>query len=254
MPKFLDRFVEKRKLNDLGPSEPEDPSAEAFAHLERMLEMSKNGTLQRPVDFENDVPIPTHFQWRNGEYWGYPLSSQVVETDQIIDYLTSHRDQSLWLSVVLGCNHDNGNTNDIFDWIVNQPDCDVQVAICAFAMLDGPYFCGKAVGDKYAETYGALRPLRTISQREAAGQHFAVGLRKDITSEVCERAADTALSRARIARNELEDDQIPLLSIPEKLLGSLNKGTIPPELYIVDEVGILVMPKVELEQMSQELN
>jgi len=161
----------------------------------------------------------------------------------MIAFLEINRDQSLWLSVVLEMNHDSGATHDIYDWILNQPDCDAQVANWAYSLLEGPYFCGKDKGDKFAENSGALRPLRTIAQRDAAGQHFVVGLMHIKANNDPLFRLDTMLLRSQQSLDELAEDQEPLVAIPKTLLASFDNGTDPVASYYVHECGVAVVPK-----------
>jgi len=179
----------------------------------------------------------------NGEYIGHPLNSEIYAGD-LLEFLGLWRDQSLWLSVIRGCNHDIDFTFQIYDWILSQPDCDALVAIWAFKLLAGPYFCGKPQGDEWAERAEGLRPLRRIVQREEAGQHFVVGLR-NTEAPSSAWGLEKLLDDARAAQSQLAEGQRPLLSIPEKLLGTLNKGTQPVVKYIVYEGEILVINKAQ---------
>lgn len=244
MLRFLDRLFGRRpsKLPEL--REPRKPSQAAIARYEAELEMIRSGVERPPLGLYYVVPVPWSAQILDGEFIGHPLNSDVVHAKDVVEFLDIWRDQSLWLSVIQGCNHDLAITFEIYDWILSQPDCDVQVAIWAFMLLEGPYFCGKPQGDERAEKAEALRPLRRIAQREEAGQHFVVGLRNTEASSSA-WGLEKLLDDARAAQSQLAEGQRPLLSIPEKLLGTLNKGTRPVVEYIVHEGEILVMNKAQ---------
>ncbi|MCB1328895.1 MAG: hypothetical protein KDK28_05345 [Maritimibacter sp.] len=246
LPKLLDRLLGRRPVNRPAVRQPRKPSPEALAKHWAELAMLEMGLEVPPIDLHDVCPVPASALSRNGEFLGYPLNSQIVPPEQTIEFLNICRDQSLWLAVIKGCNHDNPVVSDIYDWILSQPDCDAQVAIWAFMYLGGPHFCGKAVGDKYAEdAQSLLKPLRRIVQREDSGNHFVSGLRHRKQRPIPGWDPETLLEEARRAQRNLEDGQLPLLRIPETLLMAYEKGTEEIVDYVVDETGILVLSKAQ---------
>lgn len=230
-------------------SQSSEPSQEQLDHYWAELEILKSGGIGHPTDPHDVVPVPTSAFIRDGEYWGHPLNSFEMEPQDIIPFLEVHRDQSLWYSVISGLNYDDANTCDIIEWILDQSDCDALNAIKAFDYLEGAFFCGKHEEDGYANRSKALSPLKLITARERAGQHYVVELECDYRSRGGE-TVEELIASARREMHKLKADERPILEIPEITLLAGGKGAKPVEEFSVDETGILVLAKGQAEMLG----
>ncbi|WP_299944636.1 DUF4274 domain-containing protein [uncultured Ruegeria sp.] len=242
MLKILKSIFGKPSHNQVVPQTPRKPSEEELNYYQAQLDIVKAGIQENPADPKDMVPVPERANYRDGTYFGHPLNSFGVSLDETIPFLETHRDQSLWFSVVSGLNYDLPSTYETIGWIISQPDCDALVAVKAYNYLEGPYFCGKPKGDPYAEKSDALGVLRLIAERERCGESYIVELSYDsrLMNGV---TGEDQIKQSLDAQTQLEEDQISILDIPEFTLRAGGTGDTLIVEYSVDEDGILVMPK-----------
>ncbi len=80
--------------------------------------------------------------------------------EDLLEVLEQQRDPWLLFAVIHGLNYDLESSFEVAAWVLEQPDCDEFIAISAFGLMQGSFWCGQAESYKDVD-----RPLVIISER-----------------------------------------------------------------------------------------
>jgi hypothetical protein len=193
-------------------------------------------------------PLLASTLWKGDEYWGTPLDAQNVELEDTIDFLAKNRDQSLWFSVIRDLPKNVPAGVETVEWILRQPDCDAVNALAIFGMYSGPMYCGKSSASDDLGKDRALPALKIIEARDQSDNPYPVRLGP--CRHLMPKLGDESLGNGRLllrkAQTEaqaLQPGEVPALTIPERTLLSGGTGPENIEIYHVDTIGLIVVPR-----------
>ncbi len=173
---------------------------------------------------------------------------ETVLIDEVVEFLETQRDQSLWYSIISNMNYDYGEpVSHVAEWMLQQDDCDVAIAVLAYSLMSGEYFCGVQHETECCVSVEFLKPLRIIEARETTRPFKENALKvpkRDLylfdQSEMLEISVNAA---ARLASSQGTGTKVTgLISVPENLLKTELKGTVPLSSYVAFDTGPMVVP------------
>lgn len=181
-----------------------------------------------------------------------------VPPDDVVAFLSAHRDPGLWHSVVSETNYDLAWPFETMTWMVVQPDCDLALATTIYARLLGPRYCGPSPGvaGMPVEVLPVLDNLSRRSSRTPTNFFYrgsralgrALGLRDGPDRFRSQGYAypdgidpEALLRESRMSRRTLRWRERSAIAPPVSLLIERPNGTRTFGRFAVDETGILAV-------------
>lgn len=154
------------------------------------------------------------------------------EPGEMIAFLNSTRDPSLWCEVVGGLNYDNPDALGVVKWICEQDDCQNAIAAYALQMLDIAYYCGSDEASSWNEE--SFEIVSMIVARANRAQFPASGLSDPADFDRASLLEECRQAEARV-RNA---GKVPVVTAPAAILAVKPTGPEPSTLYQVIEALI----------------
>ncbi|WP_112311930.1 hypothetical protein [Pseudogemmobacter bohemicus] len=171
----------------------------------------------------------------------YPAQEDMafIQMKDMPAFLSTHRDQSLWLAIITGLNPDGdlAALTEVHRWILSQHDCDNVVAVAAWKWWRSHEWCGRPAGATggTADRHAVIPVL--IAKRDEANP-FSTGALSD-PSDLFDRSLLLAKATAEAAK--LPGGGEPIASVPLRMLSCTPTGQTPTQGFVIEEnaVGIV---------------
>lgn len=171
----------------------------------------------------------------------YPTQENMafIQMKDMIAFLSTHRDQSLWLAIITGLNPtgDMGALTEVHRWILSQHDCDNVVAVAAWKWWRSHEWCGRPAGATGStdDRHAAIPVL--IAKRDEANP-FSTGALSD-PSDNFDRTLLLAKATAEAAK--LPKGSEPIASVPLRMLRGSSIGQTPTHGFLIEENALGVV-------------
>lgn len=165
------------------------------------------------------------------------------ETDKLLEWLEEYREPDLWHQMMFSLNYDAESTMDYLLWFVQQPDCDIATAVCAFSIT----YAFECV---YTETRPYDGRVHDLAEIICNNSETGFYTRSEIggVNNMLDIPPSKVLQKINEAcKKLLQNNQEPYLPIPQTILSKSFQEEYSKTPYYVDESAV-----VRIDSMGEE--